>query len=171
MPQPPTDRHPAARVVHALPGRVRVHVPALRDGAGLEARVGAAAGVRAVRANARTGNVLVEFEPARVDAVAVAAVVALAAGSPAGVPRAATAPSPAASAASRARRSRTVAVAGVLVAGLDLALLVTGPLGRRSGRTTAMGPAWLPLALAIARAVLRRALQAAAEPAAVASPA
>jgi Heavy metal associated domain 2 len=69
------SRPSSSRVVHALPGRVRVHVAALRraDPRTAEARLAAAAGVRRVRANANTGNILIEFDPGRVDEAGVVA--------------------------------------------------------------------------------------------------
>ncbi|HKC76703.1 MAG TPA: GvpL/GvpF family gas vesicle protein [Chloroflexota bacterium] len=53
------------RLLHAVPGRVRVHVPALAGyGArSVEAQVRRALGVRDVETNPRTGNVLVRFDP------------------------------------------------------------------------------------------------------------
>ncbi|HEY6760696.1 MAG TPA: HAD-IC family P-type ATPase [Baekduia sp.] len=65
----------APRVVHALPGRVRVNLPEWSgaDPERLAVRLGAVAGVRRVRASARTRNVLVEFDPARLNAQRVVA--------------------------------------------------------------------------------------------------
>src|SRR4051794_38813112 len=59
----------APRVVHALPGRVRVHVPAWSgdDGKALEARLVRGRGVRRVQASARTRNVLVEYDHDHLD--------------------------------------------------------------------------------------------------------
>jgi hypothetical protein len=61
------------RVVHALPGRARVHVPAWSGAApaALEARLARSRGVRQARANRRTRNVLVEYDPERLDEAAV----------------------------------------------------------------------------------------------------
>src|SRR2546423_14663214 len=61
---------PAARVVSApLPGRARLAVSGLqrnpRRAQVLEAALADRAGVRAVEASARTGNVLVVFDPSR----------------------------------------------------------------------------------------------------------
>jgi hypothetical protein len=54
-----------ARILHVLPGRVRLHLPGWSacDREGLETRLAKLAGVRRVQANARTGNVLVHFDP------------------------------------------------------------------------------------------------------------
>jgi hypothetical protein len=60
------------RIVHALPGRLRVHLPRLS--AATHAEVGRAlsplrrlAGVRRVSASPITGNVLVTYDPCRID--------------------------------------------------------------------------------------------------------
>jgi cation transport ATPase len=60
----------APRVVHALAGRLRVHCPETLAAGELEAEriVGRLPGVVRVRANARTGNVVVEFDESRTDA-------------------------------------------------------------------------------------------------------
>jgi cation-transporting P-type ATPase I len=53
------------RLFHAVPGRVRVHVPAL-PGYGaraVEAQARRVPGARDVDANLHTGNVLVRFDP------------------------------------------------------------------------------------------------------------
>ncbi|MBV9809115.1 MAG: HAD-IC family P-type ATPase [Solirubrobacterales bacterium] len=57
------------RVVHALPGRVRVHLPGWRpeERQALEQRVRALEGVHGARADPRTGNILVQFDPAAAD--------------------------------------------------------------------------------------------------------
>ena len=55
-----------SRVLHTVPGRVRVHVPGW-SGQGkrsLETRLRQVQGVRSVQANALTGNILVQFYPA-----------------------------------------------------------------------------------------------------------
>lgn len=54
-----------ARILHVLPGRVRLHLPgwSAYDREGLETRLGMLAGVRRVQANPCTGNVLVHFNP------------------------------------------------------------------------------------------------------------
>ncbi len=56
-------------LLHALPGRVRVHVPDLTDAAPwrLEGRLRRLPGVRGAQANPLTGNVLVRFDPALTD--------------------------------------------------------------------------------------------------------
>src|SRR5713101_3710122 len=54
------------RVLHTVPGRVRVHVPGW-SGQGkrsLETRLCQVQGVRSVQANTLTGNILVQFDPA-----------------------------------------------------------------------------------------------------------
>jgi cation-transporting ATPase I len=53
------------RLVHALPGRVRVHLPDWPAGgvAALDQQLRRLAGVRGVEANPLTGNVLVRFDP------------------------------------------------------------------------------------------------------------
>lgn len=60
----------ASSVRSHVPGRVRLHVPALRDepglAAALEARIERVCGVHRARATALTGNVLVEYDPTRV---------------------------------------------------------------------------------------------------------
>lgn len=58
----------ALRVVRRSPGRLRLHAPSLSaaKGAGIE-RIAALDGVRAVRLNPRTGNVLIEFDQALID--------------------------------------------------------------------------------------------------------
>src|SRR3954465_6364814 len=65
------------RIVHALPGRVRVHLPDW-DGRGqrtLEARLRGLRGVLSARANALTRNVLVRFDPEETDGETVLAAV------------------------------------------------------------------------------------------------
>src|SRR5437764_4798692 len=54
------------RLLHALPGRIRVHLPQWRgDGQrGIERRLRALPGVRSVQATPLTGNVLIRFAPA-----------------------------------------------------------------------------------------------------------
>ena len=53
------------RVVHAIPGRMRVHLPGWegRGARGVEAWLRRVRGVRSVRANSLTGNVLIRFDP------------------------------------------------------------------------------------------------------------
>ena len=53
------------RVVHAIPGRMRVHLPGWegRGPRGLEARLRRVLGVSSARANPLTGNVLIRFDP------------------------------------------------------------------------------------------------------------
>lgn len=57
------------RIVHSVPGRVRIHVPALSilGAAELEARLERIDGVRQARASELTRNVLVEYDRARLD--------------------------------------------------------------------------------------------------------
>ena len=56
------------RVVHALPGRIRIHLPEWRDEPrALEQQVCALEGVHRARADPRTRNVLVQFDPAATD--------------------------------------------------------------------------------------------------------
>jgi hypothetical protein len=59
----------APRVLHALPGRIRVHLPGWTadERAPLEQRLRAIEGVRTARADPRTGNVLVQFDPGATD--------------------------------------------------------------------------------------------------------
>ncbi|MGZ6641798.1 MAG: HAD-IC family P-type ATPase [Solirubrobacteraceae bacterium] len=58
------------RIVHALPERVRVAVPEWQEPAAprLEQQLAAVGGVRRARASHRTRTVVVEFDPARLDA-------------------------------------------------------------------------------------------------------
>lgn len=57
------------RLLHALPGRVRVHLPDWADDEPwrLEGRLRRVPGVRGVQANPLTGNVLVRFDPTATD--------------------------------------------------------------------------------------------------------
>lgn len=57
------------RIVHAIPGRVRVHLPDWdgRGQRGLEAQLRGLRGVLGARANPLTRNVLVRFDPAETD--------------------------------------------------------------------------------------------------------
>src|SRR5919112_1259868 len=57
------------RVIHALPGRVRVHLPGWEGGGrrGIEARLRRVQGVSEVRASPLTRNVLVRFDPEATD--------------------------------------------------------------------------------------------------------
>lgn len=59
----------APRVIHSLPGRARVHLPALRNAAPGVVEVGLRnhPGVQQVRTNPLTGNVLIHFDPAVTD--------------------------------------------------------------------------------------------------------
>jgi cation-transporting ATPase I len=61
------------RVVHALPGRLRLHLPgwAGEDRDALEARVCSLEGVRSARADPRTGRILVRFDPSALDSDAI----------------------------------------------------------------------------------------------------
>ncbi|HSH39114.1 MAG TPA: hypothetical protein VK993_10035, partial [Chthoniobacterales bacterium] len=57
------------RILHAMPGRVRVHLPEW-SGKGrreVESRLRELPGVQGVRADNVTGNVLVRFDPAAID--------------------------------------------------------------------------------------------------------
>ncbi len=58
------------RLLHALPGRLRAHLPSgyVADRLSIERRVCQAPGVRSVAANPRTGNILIHFDPNRTDA-------------------------------------------------------------------------------------------------------
>ena len=73
----PAPALPAARVEHRLPGRVRLRVMARRGDAGFFARtverLRALPGVRAARANRRTGSILVEHDGGDLRAIAEAA--------------------------------------------------------------------------------------------------
>ena len=57
---------PRPTVVRAIPGRIRIHLPAWRgeNGSALEAHLRRMEGVRRVQANPLTRNLLVEFDPA-----------------------------------------------------------------------------------------------------------
>ncbi|MCW3047790.1 MAG: family hydrolase [Solirubrobacterales bacterium] len=61
------------RVVHSLPGRARIHVPAWSGTApaALEARLARSGGIRRARASRHTRNVLVEYDRDRLDEAAV----------------------------------------------------------------------------------------------------
>jgi calcium-translocating P-type ATPase len=61
----------APRVLHAIPGRLRVHLPGWAGGGRLELeqRVRRVAGVRRVEANPLTGNVFIGFDPAAANQV------------------------------------------------------------------------------------------------------
>ena len=65
------------RVVHSLPGRIRIHVPgwAGQEVDALEQRVSEVPGVTRVRASAHTGNVLVEFDPTAAEREAIVSAV------------------------------------------------------------------------------------------------
>ena len=54
------------RIVHAIPGRMRVHLPGWegRGPRGLETRLRRMRGVSSAHANPLTGNVLIRFDPA-----------------------------------------------------------------------------------------------------------
>ncbi|MBV9282571.1 MAG: hypothetical protein JOZ41_21040 [Chloroflexi bacterium] len=68
-------------IVHALPGRLRVHLSGWRGSEEqVERALAAAPGVRSVRASSLTGNVLISFDAARTDQHAVLAAVGRAAG-------------------------------------------------------------------------------------------
>jgi len=57
------------RLIHALPGRIRVHVPGLAGASErrLETHLRALPGVRSARANGLTSNILICFDPAMMD--------------------------------------------------------------------------------------------------------
>ncbi len=57
------------RIVHAIPGRMRVHLPGWegRGPRGLETRLRRVRGVNGARANPLTGNVLIRFDPTETD--------------------------------------------------------------------------------------------------------
>src|SRR4051812_12187891 len=57
------------RIVHAIPGRVRVRLPGWdgRGQRGLEARLRGLHGVLSARANPLTCNILVRFDPTEID--------------------------------------------------------------------------------------------------------
>ena len=61
------------RLVHAVPGRMRVHVPALADDdlPAVAARLRQVVGVRGVDANPLTANILVRFDPHATDSQAI----------------------------------------------------------------------------------------------------
>ena len=65
------------RLVHALPGRIRVHLTGWpREGHGaVEARLRQVPGVHSVQANPLTGNVLIHFDPIATDERTLLAVV------------------------------------------------------------------------------------------------
>lgn len=69
----------APAVIHQLPGRIRLHVPAIhrrqQAAAVLEDRLFGLAGVSHVRADARAGRVLVLYDPARISVRALQAAV------------------------------------------------------------------------------------------------
>ncbi|HZC79705.1 MAG TPA: hypothetical protein VE258_18265, partial [Ktedonobacterales bacterium] len=70
---PASDETRAFEVVHALRGRVRVHLTNW-SGEGqqrIEARLRSLPGVRAAQANPLTGNVLIHYDPAQIDEVGV----------------------------------------------------------------------------------------------------
>jgi hypothetical protein len=67
------------RIVHALPGRVRIHLPgwAGENPDAVETPLRQAAGVRHVRADLLTGNILVHFDPKETNATTLLAGVRL----------------------------------------------------------------------------------------------
>jgi calcium-translocating P-type ATPase len=69
-------------VLRATPGRVRIHLPAWagRDADGIAAAIGGLRGVEDARADPRTRNALVRFDPAVTDAAAIAAAIPAAVG-------------------------------------------------------------------------------------------
>src|SRR5690242_11918386 len=66
------------RLLHALPGRVRIHIPGLpqRGQHWVEARLGGVPGVHTIRANPLTRTMLVLFDPTRTTYAAILAAVA-----------------------------------------------------------------------------------------------
>ncbi|MDP8901171.1 MAG: HAD-IC family P-type ATPase [Actinomycetota bacterium] len=85
------------RVVHAITGRMRVHLPGWegRGPRGLEARLRRVRGVSSARANPLTGNVLIRFDPAATeDEDVLRAVRELEPDEPAGEPEREPAPPP-----------------------------------------------------------------------------
>jgi hypothetical protein len=57
---------PCLKVVHSLPGRLRVHLPQLAGSHAVVHILRRLPGVREVRSNPRTGNVLLYYDPAEV---------------------------------------------------------------------------------------------------------
>ncbi|HZU69141.1 MAG TPA: HAD-IC family P-type ATPase [Ktedonobacteraceae bacterium] len=57
------------RVLHTIPGRIRVHVPAWsgQGNRSLETQLRQVHGVKNVQANSITGNILIQFDPALID--------------------------------------------------------------------------------------------------------
>ncbi len=124
----------APRLVHTLPGRVRVHVPGWsgRGQRDLEARLRRTPGVRGAEANPLTGNILIRFDPATTDARALLAAVRPLAPELAGPPEDEPTPPPA-----LAERHGALTRARIAVRGLDrdpdLARRVVAHLERRPG--------------------------------------
>jgi hypothetical protein len=61
-----TGTRESPRLLHVIPGRARIHLPAWPEHARgrIESELQRAPGVRNARANHRTGNVLIHFDPA-----------------------------------------------------------------------------------------------------------
>jgi hypothetical protein len=55
------------RIIHTMPGRVRIHLPGWTEPGDVERRVRQIPGVCATQANSLTGNILIRFDPARTD--------------------------------------------------------------------------------------------------------
>ncbi|MBV8989082.1 MAG: HAD-IC family P-type ATPase, partial [Solirubrobacterales bacterium] len=131
-----TAREP--EIIHSLPGRIRVHVPAWTgDRRELERRVSALEGVGGARAREQTRNVLVTFDPAVTDAHEIVAAIARAVASGA-APRPSTAEQPGLTPRHPVRTARHLTRrARIAVRGLDrdpdLSRRVVERLGRLPG--------------------------------------
>ena len=122
------------RLLHALPGRVRVQVPGWsgRGQRDLEARLRRTPGVRGAEANPLTGNVLIRFDPAATDARALLAAVRPLASELVGVPEDEPAPPPALTERHGALTRARIAVRG-LDRDPDLARRVVAHLAHQPG--------------------------------------
>jgi Cu2+-exporting ATPase len=109
-------RAPAPRVVHAIPGRVRLRLPRLRDdpalGAALELGLRGVPGVTSVRVARGASSVIVEHDPREVD---VPAIVRAAAAARPGAAAAPLLPAAAPPGAALSRRPLYISSAAVLV--------------------------------------------------------
>ncbi|MBV9125290.1 MAG: haloacid dehalogenase, partial [Planctomycetes bacterium] len=85
-----------ARIVHALPGRIRVHLPGWSGGGWrhLERQIRQVPGVRRAAANAVTGNILIGFDPQATNEGALLAVLSTVNGTPRDLPEEEPAPPP-----------------------------------------------------------------------------
>jgi cation-transporting ATPase I len=127
------------RVVHALPGRARIHAPAWPGTApaALEAGLARSRGIRRVRASGRTRNLLVEYDEDRLDEPTVLRRVARAvrdvrvATEPA--PPASPRPTPAPVLVTHASPSRARIAVRALDRDADLGRRLVERIGRRSG--------------------------------------